>query len=109
MKHICKATSLLALIALPFGAFAQSSPTDLSNFSPRAKLQFRYSLDNSYRKNAMDLITATARFGFNYKYKNVFGVLEAQAEVLLRQIRRLQQILQPTVELKSFLLSADLM
>ncbi|APJ03209.1 hypothetical protein [Silvanigrella aquatica] len=78
MKRLLKTASVLSLIALPFGAHAQA-PTDVSNFSPRLKLQSRYSLTDSYRANELDLITATARFGMNYRYKNVFGTLEVQA------------------------------
>lgn len=79
MKRLLKTTSLLALVVAPFCAHAQQSPTDFANFSPRLKLQARYSFWDTYRNNEMDLITATARFGINYRYKNVFGVLEAQA------------------------------
>ncbi|WGL59219.1 hypothetical protein QEJ31_11870 [Pigmentibacter sp. JX0631] len=78
MNRLLKTTSLLALVSAPFCANAQS-PTDFSNFSPRLKLQSRYSLYDSYRNNQSDLITNTARFGLNYRYKNVMGVLEVQA------------------------------
>lgn len=79
MKRLLKTTSLFALIAITGSAFAQQSPTDPANFTPRLKLQSRYSLWDTYRKNEMDLLTATARFGMNYRYKNVFGTIEAQA------------------------------
>lgn len=78
MNRLLKTTSLLALVSAPFCANAQS-PTDFSNFSPRLKLQSRYSLYDTYRNNESDLITNTARFGLNYRYKNVMGVLEVQA------------------------------
>nr|BFD32838.1 hypothetical protein GTC16762_24560 [Pigmentibacter ruber] len=78
MNRLLKTTSLLALVSAPFCANAQS-PTDFSNFSPRLKLQSRYSLYDTYRNNQSDLITNTARFGLNYRYKNVLGVLEVQA------------------------------
>lgn len=78
MKRLLKTASFLSLVAIPFGAHAEG-PADIANFSPRIKLQSRYSLMDSYRKNQMDLITATARFGMNYRYKNTFGVIEMQA------------------------------
>ena len=78
MNRLLKTTSLLALVSVPFCANAQS-PTDFSNFSPRVKLQSRYSLYDTYRNNQSDLIKNTARFGLNYRYKNVMGVLEVQA------------------------------
>ena len=78
MKRLLKTTSLFSLIAISGSAFAESA-TDAANFSPRLKLQSRYSFTDSYRKNELDLITATARFGLNYRYKNVFGTLEVQA------------------------------
>lgn len=77
MKRLLKTASLLSLIAIPFGAHAEG-PADVANFTPRIKLQARYSLSDSYRKNQMDLITTTARFGMNYRYKNVLGVIEMQ-------------------------------
>lgn len=78
MKRLLKTTSLLSLIAVPFVAHAEG-PSDVSNFSPRLKLQSRYSLYDTYRQNELDMILGTARFGMNYRYKNVFGVLEVQA------------------------------
>jgi hypothetical protein len=78
MKRLLKTTSLFSLIAISGSAFAQSA-TDAANFSPRLKLQSRFSFSDSYRKNQMDLITNTARFGLNYRYKNVTGTLEVQA------------------------------
>jgi hypothetical protein len=78
MKRLLKTASLLSLIAIPFGAHAEG-PTDAANFTPRLKLQSRYSLSDSYRKNQMDLISTTARFGMNYRYKNVLGLIEMQA------------------------------
>ncbi len=78
MKRLLKTTSLFSLIAISGSAFAQSA-TDTANFSPRLKIASRYSLWDSYRKNQMDVFGSTARFGLNYRYKNIFATLEVQA------------------------------
>lgn len=82
MKRFLKAVSLVSLIAMPsvvaFAADA-TSPTDLSNFSPRLTLRGRYAFTDSTQKNSMDMFGQTARFGLTYAYKNIGGVLEVQA------------------------------
>ncbi|KAB8031924.1 hypothetical protein [Fluviispira multicolorata] len=77
MKSFLKTISLVSLLSVPVLAFGQS-PTDMSNFSFRLKLQTRYDFYDTFRKNQMDIFTTTARTGLNYKYKNVYGVIEFQ-------------------------------
>ncbi len=77
MKSFLKTISCVSLLSLPTLAFGQS-PTDMSNFSFRLKLQTRFDLTDSYRTNQGDLFTTTARTGLNYNYKNVFGIIEFQ-------------------------------
>lgn len=82
MKRFLKAMSLVSLIAIPSAsAFAAdaSSPTDLSNFSPRLTLRGRYAFTDSTQKNNMAAFGQVARFGLTYAYKNIGGVLEVQA------------------------------
>lgn len=82
MKRFLKAMSLVSLIAIPSAsAFAAdaSSPTDLSNFSPRLTLRGRYAFTDSTQKNSMAAFGQIARFGLTYAYKNIGGVLEVQA------------------------------
>lgn len=82
MKRILKAISLVSLIGAPaVAAFAAdaTSPTDLSNFSPRLTLRGRYAFVDSTLKNNMAMFGQTARFGLNYGYKHIGGVLEVQA------------------------------
>ncbi len=72
--------ALFALISpFAFAAEPAKSPSDLSNFTPRLRLAGRYSLDESTQKTAYETFTQIARFGFNYKYKNVGGVFEIMA------------------------------
>lgn len=78
MKHLLKSATVLSIIAISCKGYADG-PSDVTNFTPRIKLQSRYSLSDSYRKNQADLISATARMGMNYRYKNVTGVIEFQA------------------------------
>lgn len=77
MKSFLKHSTLAALVAFPLAAQAQS-PTDAANFSHRLKIQTRFDLSDSFRKNQLDIFSGTARFGVNYKYKNVMAVIELQ-------------------------------
>lgn len=77
MKRFLKSTSLLALVAMPVCANAQS-PTDAANFTTNLKVFSKYSLMDSTRKNTMDSVDGTARFGLKYRYKNASAVLSVQ-------------------------------
>lgn len=77
MKRFLKSTSLLALVAMPVCANAQS-PTDAANFTTNLKVFSKYSLMDSTRKNNMDSVDGTARFGLKYRYKNASAVLSVQ-------------------------------
>jgi hypothetical protein len=78
MEGFLKKTSLVALLSCPTTLFAQSA-LESSLFSPRLKLQTRFDLSDSYRKNALDAFALTGRFGIKYKYKNIFADFESQA------------------------------
>ncbi|WP_186645863.1 hypothetical protein [Fluviispira vulneris] len=77
MKSFLRTISFVSLLSVPTLAFGQS-PTDMSNFSFRLKLQTRFDLTDSYRTNQGDIFGTTARTGLNYNYKNVFGIIEFQ-------------------------------